>query len=83
VYHKAFPIVKWWWDKGILLTYKKAINKLDTEIKKFNHNYNFKLVQAITLKFNTYYIKAKIAIVKNQTLNKDNKDAVKKFQQEA
>jgi hypothetical protein len=65
VYYKAFPIVKRWWDKGISSTYKKAINKLDAEIKKFNRDYNFKLVQAITPKFNTYYIKAKMAAVKN------------------
>jgi hypothetical protein len=56
-----------------------VINKLDVEIEKFNCNYNSKLVQAITPKFNTYYIKAKIAAVKNQTLNKDNKDVIKKF----
>jgi hypothetical protein len=56
-----------------------VINKLDTEIEKFNYDYNSKLVQAITLKFNIYYIEAKMAAVKNQTLDKDNKDAMKKF----
>jgi hypothetical protein len=65
VYYKAFPIIKQWWDEGILLTYKKAINKLDIEIEKFNYDYNSKLVQAITPKFNIYYIKAKMAAVKN------------------
>jgi hypothetical protein len=43
VYRKAFPSIRRWWDIGILLTYKKAINKLDTEIKKFNRDYNSKL----------------------------------------
>ena len=65
VYYKAFPIIRRWWDEGISSTHKKAINKLDIEIEKFNHNYNFKLVQAITPKFNTYYIEAKMAAVKN------------------
>jgi hypothetical protein len=65
VYCKAFPIVRWWWDEGILLIYKKVINKLDIEIEKFNCDYNFKLVQAITPEFNIYYIKAKMAAVKN------------------
>ena len=65
VYRKAFPIVRWWWDEGISSIYKKAINKLDVEIEKFNYNYNFKLVQAIKFKFNIYYIKAKMAAVKN------------------
>ena len=60
-------------------TYKKVINKLNIEIKKFNHNYNSKLVDAISPKFNIYYIKAKIAIVKNKKLDRNNKDIVKKF----
>ena len=50
---------------GILLTYKKAISKLDTEIEKFNRDYNSKLTQAISSKFNINYKKAKKAIVKN------------------
>ena len=79
VYYKAFSFTKRWQDEGILLTYKKAINKLDIEIEKFNCNYNFKLVNAILLKFNTYYIKVKMAAVKNKKLDRDNKDIVKKF----
>ena len=79
VYCKAFPIIRWWWDEGILSIYKKAINKLDVEIKKFNCDYNFKLVQAIKPEFDIYYIEAKMAAVKNQTLDKDDKDIVKKF----
>jgi hypothetical protein len=65
VYCKAFPIIRRWWDEGILSTYKKAINKLDVEIDKFNYNYNSKLIQAITPKFNIYYIETKMAAVKN------------------
>ena len=62
-----------------MLIYKKVINKLDIEIKKFNRDYNFKLVNAILPKFNIYYIKAKMAAVKNKKLDRDNKDMVKKF----
>ena len=65
VYCKAFPIVRQQWDEGISSTYKKVINKLDIKIKKFNYDYNSKLVQAIIPKFNIYYIKVKMATVKN------------------
>ena len=79
MYYKAFPFVRRWWDKGISLTYKKVINKLDTEIEKFNYDYNFKLVYTLLPKFNKYYYKAKMAVLKNQTLDKDNRDTVKIF----
>ena len=62
-----------------MLTYKKVINKLDIEIKKFNCNYNFKLVNTILPEFNIYYIKVKMAAVKNKKLDRDNKDIIKKF----
>ena len=65
VYCKAFPFIRQQWNAGILSTYKKVISKLDAEIKKFNRNYNFKLTQAISLKFNINYKKAKKAAVKN------------------
>ena len=65
VYRKAFPFIRRWQDIGISLTYKKAINKLDAEIKKFNRDYNSKLTQAISPEFNINYEKAKKAIVKN------------------
>ena len=55
------------------------INKLDAGIEKFNHNYNSKLVYAISFEFNIYYKKAKKAIVKNKILNGNNKNIVKKF----
>ena len=79
MYYKAFPFVKQWWDEGILSTYKKVINKLDIKIEKFNCDYNFKLVYALSPKFNEYYYKAKMAALKNQTLDKDNRDIVKMF----
>jgi hypothetical protein len=62
-----------------LLSYKKAINKLNIKIKKFNRDYNSKLTHDILFKFNIHYLKAKMAAVKNQTLNRDNKDVVKEF----
>jgi len=49
------------------------------EIEKFNSNYNSKLAQAISPKFNIVYLEAKEAIVKNKTLDENNKDIVKKF----
>ena len=79
MYYKAFPFAKQWWDKGILLTYKKTINKLNIEIKKFNRNYNSKLIDIISPKFNIYYTKAKMAAVKNKKLDRDNKNIIKKF----
>ena len=79
MYYKAFPFVRRWWDKGILLTHKKVINKLDTKIEKFNYNYNFKLVYALLLEFNEYYYKAKMTALKNQILDKDDRDIVKMF----
>ena len=79
VYYKAFPFVRWWWDEGILSTHEKVINKLDIKIEKFNCDYNFKLVHALLLKFDEYYHKAKIAVLKNQILDKDNRDIVKIF----
>ena len=79
MYRKAFPFIRRWWDKSIRSTYKKAINKLDVGIEKFNRDYNSKLVHAISLKFNIYYKKAKKAAVKNKTLDGNNKNVVKKF----
>ena len=79
MYRKAFPFVRRQWDKGIRLTYKKVINKLDAGIEKFNHNHNSKLVHAISPKFNIYYEKAKKAAVKNKTLDGNDENVVKKF----
>ena len=79
MYHQAFPFVRWWWDTGILSTHEKAISKLDTKIEKFNHNYNFKLAHAISLKFNINYKKTKKTAVKNKKLDKNDKDVIKKF----
>ena len=79
MYYKAFPFIRRWWDEAILSTYKKVINKLNTEIKRFNCNYNSKLVHALLLKFNKYYIKTKMAALKNLTLDKDNRDIIKIF----
>ena len=79
MYYKAFPFVKRWWDEGILSTYKKAINKLDIKIEKFNCDYNSKLVHALSPEFDEYYHKAKMAALKNQTLDKDDRDIVKIF----
>jgi len=79
VYRKAFPFIRWWWDKGIRSTYEKAINKLNVEIEKFNRDYNSKLVYAISLKFDMHYKKAKKAVVKNKTLDGNDKNIVKKF----
>ena len=79
MYYKAFPFVRRWWDKGISSTYKKVINKLDIKIEKFNCDYNFKLVYTLSPKFNKYYYKTKITALKNQTLNKDDRDIVKMF----
>ena len=62
-----------------MLTYEKVINKLDAKIEKFNRDHNSKLAQAISPEFNINYKKAKKAVVKNQILDKNDKDIVKKF----
>jgi len=56
-----------------------VINKLDTGIEKFNHDHNSKLVYAISSEFNIYYKKVKKAIIKNKTLDRNDKDIIKKF----